>query len=304
MNNYIKYKNRELILMDAINDVENTWEHLQPGFYEAGSMGGLFSKQILTFKELQLADTLIQFKSGVFGEVNQAIDKFLSKETIEKYNYLETTHKMGMILYGPPGTGKTCLAYLCMQDAIKNHNALCFDCTGDGVGFIQMIIQAVRKVQDNLIILFVDEVETELSRNEHAYLPFLDGVDSVKGCIFLGCTNYLEKIPKRIVERKSRIKHTFEVKTLPDEVYKQYIKAKLKNISDRKLAKYAFIAAEAQLSIDELKTAVIDHYIEEIPFVNAIEQARKYNKQEMWDVEKKTTPEEEEEEDDDFNNDL
>jgi hypothetical protein len=46
---------------------------------------------------------------------------------------------------------------------------------------------------------------------EESFLPFLDGNDSVEDLIFIGCTNYINKIPDRIKNRKSRIKECFSI---------------------------------------------------------------------------------------------
>lgn len=278
-NNYLKYKASNKIFMEGNGDIETGYPQLPPGIYEMGSMGGFFTKEILTFTPIEIKESLINFKSGVFEGVVSSVEKFLDKSTIEKYKYLGITHKMGILMYGPPGTGKTCLSYICMMEAASRFNALCFDCTGHAPNFFLRVLKEIRKIQDNLIIVFVDEADAAIKNHEYAYLPYLDGGDSIPGSIFLGCTNHLKNIPTRIVNRKSRIRHAFEVKSLPDEVYKEFIKTKLPDIEQENLAQFSYLSAEAGLSMDELKTAIIEHYIDGNTYTDAIKKAKEYAKQ-------------------------
>lgn len=260
--NYIQYKKEEHIILSPQSEIEKTWSTLDPGYYSFKDIGGLAS-YLYAFTAIKSREALIKFKDGTFKDIMQECSKLFKKETVEKYKEIEICRKMGIILYGPPGTGKTCTAELIMRELVESYRAICINCTGHELTESLRCITEIRKYQDNPIVLFVDECDHYLRNEENRYLTYLDGNTSLENSLFIGCTNYLDKISERIKDRKSRIRKCFEVKSLPFEVYKEYIFSKLKNkISEDDLQKFAYLAVEAALSIDQLKHAVIDWYIE------------------------------------------
>lgn len=272
---YAKLSDRDLIVSHKQSHFSETYEKLPPGIYKTQDIGGML-RYIPAYEPLQIEDGLIKFKSGVFGDVVNACRKFFDPETVQKYQKLEILQKMGIILYGPPGTGKTCTAQLVMQELSSLYGAVCFDMTGKKLSWIKLVIKEVRENQDSPIVIFVDEAEDSFRSSEDEYLTFLDGTDSVKNMIFIGCTNHIEKISDRIVKRRSRIKHTILVKSLPDQVYREYITSKLPELPKETVDKFIYCAMEAALNIDEFKHAVIDYYIEDATIEDAIDNVKKY----------------------------
>lgn len=166
-----------------------------------------------------------------------------------------------------------------MEKLVADRNAICLDCTGHDPNFIIGRIKDLREIQDNPIVIFVDEIDYTLRRDEYEWLPFLDGSSSFNNVIIVGCTNNIELIPERIKDRKSRIKHLIEIKAFPIEVYREYIKDKLGDrITKDQTEQFAFMAEEVGLTIDDLKHAVIDFYIEGTPIDKAINKAKKLQK--------------------------
>lgn len=225
------------------------------------------------FSPITNGDSLIKFTSGVMTDMLAKIGEFFSDDVRDKYKKLKITHKMGIILHGPPGTGKTALAKLLMMQEVENHKAICLDCTGLRMGDIGNTVSILRRVQDTPIIIFYDEFE-EIADSTYL-LTFLDGTFSFDNLIFIGCTNFPDLIPKRIIDRKSRIKHVFEIKSLESILYREYIKDKIPDIKKEELDKYVYKAAEADLTIDQLKNSIIDYFVDGVKMEKAIADAKK-----------------------------
>ncbi len=268
--NFHKIANRsEIVVLES--NYDKSWEKLTPGFYRIFDSGG-FSQSVLTFDPIEEKDNLIKFSSGIAKDVLEYISFFFNKITIQKFKELKMIHKMGLLLYGPPGTGKTCLNQLIMQEMVSKYEAICLDCTDCSLKFTLRIISKLREFQDNPIVIFVDEFEGVANKQE--YLPFLDGTNSVNKLLFLGCTNFIDKIPPRIRDRKSRVKKCFEVKSLPFEVYKEYLEQKLPKVDTKVIFEFATKAEEMSLTIDQLKNAVIDYYIDGYSIEEALDEAK------------------------------
>ena len=271
--NFVVPSDSDKIILRKESEIKQRYEFLPPGFYSPFVFGDMFHSQ-RAFTPVPERENLIKFETGVFKNVMDVVSNFFSRSVMKKYSELRVAHKMGMILYGPHGTGKTSLAQLAMREMVNKYNALCFDCTSRGIGFIIDMVSIVRNIQKNPIIIFVDEVDHAIKQQEEDYLSFLDGTDSFNNTIFLGCTNKLHDMPKRIIDRKSRIKYLFEVKALPMQIYIDYLKDKIKALPDKEVSKFSYLAEEAGLTIDQFKHSIIDFYIEDIEMEYAIKKAK------------------------------
>lgn len=274
--NYVRIKDKKGFIFHKQDAIVEQVVTLVPGLYKIYDSGGMFQK-IFTFDPIELKDSLIKFKSGAIGTIMEKTDNFFSTKTTRAYMDMGIAQKMGILLYGPAGTGKTCTAQLIMLEIVRKYNAICLDATGQSIHLIKEFTEKVRSVQDNPIIVFVDEAERVLRGEEDEYITFLDGTDSVSNFIFLGCTNFINRVPKRIRERRSRMKYVVEIKSLPLEVYREYINSKLPSISTKTLEKFAYLAMDGGLTIDELKHAVIDYHIEGVSIEEAIALVKEYS---------------------------
>lgn len=272
MSNFQKLRDKENIILYPSDTFDESYPTLKPGIYRIYDAGG-FMNAIPGFEPIKQGDKLVQFTSGVVDTVIKQVQKFFSEESRKAYEELKITHKMGILFYGKQGTGKTCTCTLIMKSLVEKHNAICFDCTGRNLSFIKFVINKVRDHQKNPIVIFVDECESSIRDDENRYLTFLDGGDSIDNLVFMGCTNYFDKIPERITKRKSRIKYLHNINSLPEAIYKEYLTDRLPNMDSKLVGEFVYHAADKGLTIDQFKHAIIDYRIEGVSIQRAIELA-------------------------------
>jgi len=294
MSNYKKLKEKNQIILQSDTIYEEQYEKLKGGVYELWNAGSMFSGYIPGFSMIEEKDKLVKFKSGIVSDVISDTEKFLREETKHMYKELKITHKIGLIFHGKPGTGKTSACMLIMKELVEKYQAICLVATGKRTSFISTSISRIREVQDNPIVLFVDELESSFRAEEEDWLTFLDGTNSFDNLIFMGCTNYLDKIPARIKYRKSRIKYLYNIDSLPQQVYREYLRDRVPSMEDAKIHEFAFKAEEKNLTIDQLKHAMIDHKLEGVSIDEAIKEACTFNDKDEYIGNKKEDTKEEE----------
>lgn len=255
-------------------------------------------QSVAQFRPIEQKDSLINFKGSIMERIVKKCDDFFSQRTIDIYKELKICHKMGVILHGVPGTGKTCCSMLVMMEIAKKYDAICIDITKMGFGIVKSVIKMIREHQNNPILIFSDEFDNVVRNYEYELLPFMDGNDSVDGLIMLGCTNYIDKIPDRIKDRKSRVKHLFEIKKLPMAVYTEYITDRLPSLG-KNISKFSYLAEEAGLTLDQVKNAMIDYKLEGVRMEVAIQSSKSV---ESLDYSPSDLQEEEGEDNDPFDN--
>ena len=249
-------------------------DQLPPDIYKLEIKESIFGRMPY-FKVIKQDEKLVRFKNGVVKHIINTADNFFNPDTIDKYKTLDVPHKMGLILYGPPGTGKTCTATLIMKELVEKYDAICLNYTGVTLYNLKSAINTIRLSQKNPIVIFYDEIDAAFNAQELDYLTFLDGESQFNNLIVLGCTNKIGNIPDRIINRKSRIKHCIEITSFPIAVYEDYVKKKMPLLDNEIVAKIAFKAEEACLTIDQLKHVLIDFYVDGTEIEPAIENVKK-----------------------------
>lgn len=163
------------------------------------------------------------------------------------------------------------------NNAVSEKNAIVFNITAtNNVKVWWELIANIRKIQNNPIIIFLDEFDEFFNENRNSYETefkrILDGTDSIDNSLFFMTTNYINKIPKTIKDRPSRIKYAIEVRGIEDEkLITKFLNQSLAKVD----MKYDFsneISKMKGWTIDELKQWVLDKVMDIEP--SEIKQSR------------------------------
>lgn len=246
----------------SIIDTIKTEKKLDAGYYELGYVQSYSSPSHPTLKNITIQENDNNLMEYVFlNKIKEIYDKFFMQDIKKVVNKLGYNHKLGLLLYGKQGTGKTSLFKYFYSDAIKTKNAIVFYVT-DYENMLEKwrFIQAIREIQNNPIILFMDEIDEafEMRNSEGTLKMIMDGNMSIDNCFFMAATNYIEKIPKSLTERPSRFKYSIEVEGVQEE---NVIVSFLDNGFKKAGIEYDFLNDLKDLkgkTIDELKEFLLD----------------------------------------------
>ena len=159
-------------------------------------------------------------------------------------------------MYGRPGVGKSCITRLCVEDAINKDCVVFFS-----KDFREAVtcIKAFREVEPDRKVLFVfEDVDELVGYSEHAFLEFMDGEDSLNGCLVLGTTNYPDRLPERVL-RAGRLDVKVEVHNPPAEGRLAYFKSKLPTISDETISE--MVESTNDFSFAECREFLVNHLL-------------------------------------------
>ncbi len=196
---------------------------LDPGVYQIKSdMQGLFFEPI----ELE-TDDLLRFEDKRQQKVLSEVDKFWSlKARFKDMGYL---HKRGMLLWGEPGTGKSCILKLVIGEVVQNEDIVFIV---KDPGMLVGALETIRQVEpDRQILAVLEDVDEMVRYNEHALLGLFDGDSQEEGMLVLGTTNYLSKLPPRMI-RTGRFDRNIEIGNFGPAGRKAYFNSKLQGKED------------------------------------------------------------------------
>ena len=246
----------------VLNTIETT-KQLKPGLYSLLMTESWQNPEIILKKEeIKEIHNLINYH--FVNKIEEIYLKFFDKNIKKQVNSLNYNHKVGLLLFGKQGTAKTSILKHFYVRSIEEYGALVFYFAGKkNFNDLWDVISNVRKIQNNPIIIFLDEFDeffTE-AKLEESFKLIMDGQKSIDNCMFLGATNYIDKIPETIKDRPSRIKHLIEVEGLSDEaLVSNFIRENLAkveiNLSEEEILK--IIKTSLGKTIDELKEIILD----------------------------------------------
>lgn len=213
-------------------------------------------KDILMFDEVSFKnDKILPLPSKEYTAITNQMQLFMSPETKEKFQKLGYLYKRGVLLEGPPGSGKTILVNRIVQHAVGEHNAVCLFV--ENISALKKAYEYLNQSQpEQLLVVIFEEFDRLADEDEEDLLLLLDGQIQRNNVIFLGTTNYIERIPKRLIRpgRMSTIEVTYPEKSVRKSYFSQKLGANFEYIeewSDR----------TEGLSVDELKEIVQAVYI-------------------------------------------
>lgn len=210
------------VLEKGFVPVGNTIQKLPAGIYSAHpSMDGVL------FRTAEVkSDKLLRFEDPTHQTVLNEIKKFW--ELKDKYDRLGYLHNRAILLHGDPGSGKTCIVKLVIEDVVNAGNIVLMN---DYVGDLLKGLRAFRDIEPSRQCLAVlDDVDALINRcGEHSLLELLDGENTVDNIMYLGTTNYISRIPARIL-RPGRFDRKIQVNFPPPSGRYAYIKDKMGGI--------------------------------------------------------------------------
>jgi SpoVK/Ycf46/Vps4 family AAA+-type ATPase len=195
-------------------------------------------------------DKLVDLPSKEFNSIVKEMDQFLKSETKQSYIDHGFIYKRSFFLHGNPGTGKSCIVNRVCEKVISSGGIVIFN---DNIHVTLLALEELKNVlPDVLTLVIFEEFDEIISSDEENMLRLLDGQVQKNNAIYLGTTNFLNKIPKRIL-RPGRFSRVVEVLPPSIEARSKYIQT----VSKNKLIVNELSEKTEGFTIDELKEAVL-----------------------------------------------
>lgn len=171
---------------------------LEAGVYEIVPHG----MQMIFAPHVIRTDTLIRAKKGAAIEVINEIAKFWTlREKFQKFGFM---HKRGFLLYGPPGTGKTSTLDQIMADTVEKDGLVVLAPVAPPKVLVGML-RDMREVEpERRLIVVLEDLDNLIRYGESELLSLLDGEHAIDNVVYLATTNYIARLPARVVNRPSR----------------------------------------------------------------------------------------------------
>lgn len=238
----------------ALEQDSETHVKLSPGSYKIKYNGMTGQLSFIEFNSA--SDKILDLPSEEFTRVVGEMKQFLDPVTKAKFLDMGFLYKRSALLFGKPGTGKTVIVNRIMQEVIGSGGICLFV---DDPRVLSMAYDALDDLQPNTTVLTVlEEFDGMIKRyGEDDLLSILDGEIQKQNVMYLATTNYIDKIPKRMI-RPGRISSVIEVHFPSAHARTVYFSNKLggkvNNLQE-------FIDKTSGLSVDELKEVVQSVYI-------------------------------------------
>jgi SpoVK/Ycf46/Vps4 family AAA+-type ATPase len=214
-------------LIDAEED-SLLLKKLNPGTYNLKIHRSFFGTSF-SFEETTIYDKGSIVRHGIYDEIWNKVELFISPEMAEARSLMNNMNKMGLLFAGKPGTGKTYLAGQIgkfVRDKVKESITVIVN-SWDNIGDIPNLVDEIRKfAADQMLVLIFDEFE-KVDRGSFSnsnFLSFLDGSTSRDKVLLIATVNDKSKLPNTLLERPGRFEMVVEFKTNTEVVYKGILK--------------------------------------------------------------------------------
>lgn len=245
MKGYTQYVRKDNLLKPI--ETINTQAKLPSAVYEVNmtESGEVYFEAVMTNY-----DAIIHLPGTQFDRVVAEIETFLKPETEAKYKKNGFLYKRSALLEGPPGAGKTFIVNRVTEKVLQKDGVVLF--APNPLALIEALRVLDALQPETVVLVIFEELDKLMENYEGALLNVLDGEIQKERVIYLGTTNYINKIPKRI-RRPGRFSSTIHVGFPSIETRKFYLEQKLQ---DTVLIE-SIVAATEGFSIDELKEIVL-----------------------------------------------
>jgi SpoVK/Ycf46/Vps4 family AAA+-type ATPase len=167
-------------------------------------------------------------KTTQMNEIINITTTFAANVNSGKFVKHSYKSKFGILLEGPPGTGKSQTVNCCINAFVEAGGIVIFVADNQvySGGNAGNYLKKLNSIDANLpLMLILEDLDSVHPAFEVYLTSILDGEQSPKNTFFLGTTNYLAKISKRIL-RPGRFDLIYKVDGLTDVMRLQYIKDK------------------------------------------------------------------------------
>lgn len=199
-----------------------------------------------------VSDQIIDIPSKEFQQVVNEMEFFLKPDTKKAFNDYGFVYKRSAMLYGSPGTGKTVIVQRVAQEVIKSGGIVLFNTDPRLLNLAFTTLDAIQP--DILTLVIFEEFDNMTDRHEETLLSLLDGEIQKKNVMYLMTTNYIDKVPSRVL-RPGRISSMVEVK-FPDAIARKHY-LNLKVLDKQKYNVDNWVDVTDGFSIDEIKESVL-----------------------------------------------
>jgi|GEM_PF-977306 len=260
---------------------------LPAGIYDI-SWDGERHVYIFNKQKLEL-DELLNLPNPLFKQILNDMEYFWDNE--DKFKKYKFAYKRGILLHGPAGNGKTCLSALLTQMIIDTKQGVVFSIksTRDLENYFDAVTKFFRIIEEHTPILtIIEDLDglLEYQENETRLLNILDGFYQSQNIVYLGCTNYPEKLKDRILNRPSRFDKRYYIGNPEASVRKFYFEHKIKGDDLKKINIQEMVDNTEGLSLSHLGELIksvfifgknIDESIQELKNMGKFISSTKYN---------------------------
>lgn len=205
------------------------------------------------FKQMEINhDDIIELPSKEYKLITNQLETFMRPETKEVFNQYGFIYKRSVLMHGLPGTGKTILVDRISNYVLDKGGIVLFN---PKPSLLSKAYDALNATQPEVPVVVIFEELDQLVRDyEDDLLHVLDGEVQRSNVIYLATTNYIDKVPARIM-RPGRFSTIVEIKFPKANVRKAYLKIKLGVKKGPELDEW--VKKTEGLSIDEVKETVL-----------------------------------------------
>jgi SpoVK/Ycf46/Vps4 family AAA+-type ATPase len=234
----ILLKETDTTFLASSNEVT---KELPGGLYNySNEMQGMYFYQQDLDKSIIILD---ETQTSVYNKIESFWD------SRKDYQKLGIAHKRGYLLSGPPGTGKTTLVKYLMKE-LSSHGGIILELCN--IGDLPDAIRAVRAINgsETKVMVYMEDVE---EYNEEVLSTAMDGATSVDNVIFIGTTNYPDRVSKRLKDRPSRFDEVITIDYPNKDSRANFIKNIAKDLTDEDVNKIIDISdGMSQAHVKEL----------------------------------------------------
>lgn len=207
----------------------------------------------LFFKQTKINhDKIVELPSKEYKLITSQIQKFMqpqTKEVFDKYGFI---YKRSVLMHGLPGTGKTILVDRISNFVLSKGGIVLFN---PPPSLLDKAYDALNATQpETTVVVIFEELDQLVHDYEDDLLHVLDGEVQRENVIYLATTNYINKVPARIM-RPGRFSTIVEIKFPNATVRRAYLKKKLNVKKSDELDNW--VKMTDGLSIDEVKETVL-----------------------------------------------